>query len=57
MMQFEYEKDEFDGGILDHRDYRLANNTEVLDGFKSDLASVSDYYTWYVFACVNRAFP
>jgi len=46
MMQFEYEKNETDGGINDHRDYRLTNKTDILQGFQSDLATMSDVYTW-----------
>jgi hypothetical protein len=47
MMHFEYEKNETDSGINDHRDYRLTNKTEVLDGFKSALGTmVGEQYTW-----------
>lgn len=47
MMQFEYEKNETDGGISDHRDYRLTNGTDVLDGFRSALdAMTGEVYTW-----------
>lgn len=47
MMQFEYEKNETDGGVQDHRDYRLTNHTEVLSGFQSDLATMSgEVFTW-----------
>lgn len=49
MMQFEYEKNETDSGITDHRDYRLTNGTDVLDGFKSALdAMTGEVYTWWV---------
>lgn len=48
MMQFEYEKNETDGGISDHRDYRLTNGTDVLDGFRSALdAMTGEVYTWW----------
>lgn len=47
MMQFEYEKNETDGGIQDHRDYRLTNHTDVLSGFQSDLATMTgEVFTW-----------
>lgn len=48
-MQFEYEKNETDSGISDHRDYRLTNGTDVLDGFRSALnAMTGEVYTWCV---------
>lgn len=47
MMHFEYEKNETDSGIDDHRDFRLTNKTEVLQGFQSALATmVGEVYTW-----------
>lgn len=47
MMQFEYEKNETDSGINDHRDYRLTNHTDVLNGFRSSLdAMTGEVYTW-----------
>ena len=47
MMNFEYEKNETDGGVEDHRDFRLTNKTEVLAGFQSDLATMTgEVFTW-----------
>lgn len=47
MMHFEYEKNETDSGIDDHRDFRLTNKTEVLQGFQSALATMTgEVYTW-----------
>jgi len=47
MMNFEYEKNETDGGIDDHRDFRLTNKTEVLSGFQPDLATMTgEVFTW-----------
>lgn len=43
MMHFEYEKNETDGGVQDHRDFRLTNATEVLAGFSADLQSAHPY--------------
>lgn len=46
MMQFEYKKNESDGGIQDSRDFRLTNKTDVLAGLKQNLATMTDIYTW-----------
>jgi hypothetical protein len=54
MMQFEYEKNETDGGVQDHRDYRLTNDTEVLAAFVSDLATASTLYSWYAIYSLFR---
>lgn len=57
MMQFEYEKNETDGGINDHRDYRLTNHTDVLQGFQSDLATMGNVYTWANYRPVPTSTP
>jgi len=44
--QFEYDKFENDGGIVDERDYRITNNTEVLAAFVADMSAVSTNYVW-----------
>ncbi|CEQ38579.1 SPOSA6832_00009, partial [Sporobolomyces salmonicolor] len=46
-MQFEYEKTETSNeGTDDLRDYRLLNNTDVLNEFKADLASLGTTFSW-----------
>ncbi|GAA5954071.1 hypothetical protein JCM21900_005398 [Sporobolomyces salmonicolor] len=46
-MQFEYEKTETSNeGTNDLRDYRLLNNTDVLNEFKADLASLGTTFSW-----------
>lgn len=45
--QFEFDKFENDGGIVDERDYRLTNNSAVLSAFQTDMAAQS---TAFVFA-------
>jgi len=57
MMQFEYEKNETDGGVQDHRDYRLTNDTEVLNAFKSDLATASTLYSWANYRPIPTSTP
>lgn len=44
--QFEYDKFENDGGIVDERDYRITNNTAVLSAFRADMSAVSTAYVW-----------
>lgn len=46
-IQFEFIKNETDGGVLDERDYRILNNSAVNAAFQSDLSS---YATRYVTA-------
>lgn len=57
MMQFEYKKNETDGGIPDSRDFRLTNKTDVLNGFKSALAGVADIYTWANYRPIPTSTP
>lgn len=45
-MHFEYEKLESDGGIQDLRDYRLTNETNILQAFQGDLNGVANNYIW-----------
>lgn len=47
MMHFEYEKNETDGGVNDHRDFRITNKTEVLQELQSAIATMAgEVYTW-----------
>lgn len=43
---FEYDKFENDGGVVDERDYRLSNNTDVLNAFLADLAPMRDTFVY-----------
>lgn len=43
---FEYDKFENDGGVVDERDYRLSNNSDVLNAFLADLAPVRDMFVY-----------
>jgi len=43
---FEYDKFENDGGVVDERDYRLSNNSDVLNAFLADLAPVQDLFVY-----------
>ena len=44
--QFEYDKFENDGGVVDERDYRLSNNSDVLNAFLFDLAPMRDTFVY-----------
>lgn len=44
--QFEYDKFENDGGIVDERDYRISNDTAVLQAFLADLAPIMSNYVF-----------
>lgn len=46
-MHFEYRLVESDGGILDDRDYRLMNDSTVLDYFVQQINAIeSTYFAW-----------
>jgi len=46
-MHFEYEKMEYDGQIPDLRDYRVTNDSQVLEYFRGEIASIEDtYFSW-----------
>ena len=44
--QFAWEKDENDGGIVDERDYRLSNASDVLSAFLADWKPVQDIFVY-----------
>jgi hypothetical protein len=46
IMLFEYEKVEHDSGPYILRDYRLTNNTDILNGFKTSLTAIQDRFVW-----------
>lgn len=53
IINFEYVKDEADGGTMDLRDYRLTNDTGINAAFTSDLAQVAGSFQW----ASSRAVP
>ncbi|KZO97809.1 glycoside hydrolase family 26 protein [Calocera viscosa TUFC12733] len=46
LMIFEWQKVETDGGISTLRDFRITNDSQVLEAFKQDLQGVQGRYVW-----------
>ncbi len=44
--QFAWEKEENDGGIVDERDYRISNASDVLSAFLADWKPVQDLFVY-----------